>query len=53
MLFRSVPVRPGTYYFSIDPHGPLYERMLQSQSIMIYVPEGFKDLKLELFGVTK
>jgi len=49
----AVPVRPGTYYFSIDPHGPLYERMLQSQSIMIYVPEGFKDLKLELFGVTK
>lgn len=49
----AVPVRPGTYYFSIEPHGPLYERMLQSQSIMIYVPEGFKDLKLELFGVTK
>ena len=49
----AVPVRPGTYYFSIDPRGPLYERMLQSQSIMIYVPEGFKDLKLELFGVTK
>jgi type VI secretion system protein ImpJ len=49
----AVPVRPGTYYFSIDPHGPLYERMLQSQSIMIYVPEGFKELKLELFGVTK
>jgi type VI secretion system protein ImpJ len=49
----AVPVRPGTYYFSIEPHGPLYERMLQSQSIMIYVPEGFRDLKLELFGVTK
>lgn len=49
----AVPVRPGTYYFSIEPHGPLYERMLQSQSIMIYVPDGFKDLKLELFGVTK
>lgn len=49
----AVPVRPGTYYFSIEPHGPLYERMLQSQSIMIYVPEGFSDLKLQLFGVTK
>lgn len=49
----AVPVRPGAYYFSIEPHGPLYERMLQSQSIMIYVPEGFKDMKLQLFGVTK
>lgn len=49
----AVPVRPGTYYFSIEPHGPLYERMLQSQSIMIYVPDGFKEMKLQLFGVTK
>jgi type VI secretion system protein ImpJ len=48
----AIPVRPSTYYFSIEPHGPLYERMLQAQSIMIYVPSGFKDLKLELFGVT-
>lgn len=47
----AVPVRPGTYYFSIEPHGPLYERMVQGQSIMIYVPSGFRDLKLELFGV--
>jgi type VI secretion system protein ImpJ len=47
----AVPVRPGTYYFSVEPHGPLYERMLQAQSIMIYAPSGFADLKLELFGV--
>lgn len=49
----AVPVRPGMYYFGIEPHGPLYERMLQSQSIMIYVPDGFREIKLQLFGVTK
>lgn len=47
----AIPVRPGSYYFSIEAHGPLYERMLQAQSIAIYVPSGFKDLKLELMAV--
>lgn len=48
-----IPVRPGCYYFSIEPHGALYERMIDSNSIMIYVPSGFKNLKLELFAVTQ
>lgn len=48
-----IPVRPGCYYFSIDPHGALYERMLASNTIMIYVPSGFRALKLELFAVTQ
>jgi type VI secretion system protein ImpJ len=47
----AIPVRPGCYYFSIEPHGPIYERMLQAQSIAIYIPSGFKDLKLELMAV--
>ncbi len=47
----AIPVRPGTYYFSVEPHGPLYERMIASDSIMIYAPAGFKNLKLELFAV--
>lgn len=47
----AIPVRPGCYYFSLEPHGPIYERMLQAQSIAIYVPSGFKDLKLELMAV--
>ncbi|MEN3109830.1 type VI secretion system baseplate subunit TssK [Uliginosibacterium paludis] len=47
----AIPVRPGCYYFSVEPHGPIYERMLQAQSIAIYVPSGFKDLKLELMAV--
>ena len=49
----SIPVRPGCYYFSVEPHGALYERMISSNAIMIYVPSGFTNLKLELFAVTQ
>lgn len=48
----AVPVRPDTFYFLIENKGPLYERMLQAQSISIYVPAGIRDLKLELLAVT-
>ncbi|MEQ6341587.1 MAG: type VI secretion system baseplate subunit TssK [Gammaproteobacteria bacterium] len=48
----AVPVRPDTYYFSVENKGPMYERMLQAQSISIYVPSGIPDLKLELLAVT-
>lgn len=48
-----IPVRPGCYYFSIESRGSLYERMVQSRTITIYVPTVFKDLKLELFAVTR
>lgn len=48
----AIPVRPGAYYFSVEPRGPLYERMLQAQSILIYVPEGMRSLKLELVALT-
>jgi type VI secretion system protein ImpJ len=48
----AVPVRPDTYYFSIESKGAMYERMMQAQSICIYVPSGIRDLKLELLAVT-
>ncbi len=48
----AVPVRPDAMYFSIDPKGQMYERMLQAQSISIYVPSGIHDLKLDLVAVT-
>ena len=48
----AIPVRPGSYYFQIDARGALYERMLKAQSIMIYVPAGILDLKMELIAVT-
>lgn len=48
----AIPVRPGSTYFAIEARGPLYERMLKSQSIMIYVPSGIPELKLELIALT-
>jgi type VI secretion system protein ImpJ len=47
----AVPVRPGHCYFSLESRGPLYERMLQAQSITLYVPAGIQDLRLELIAV--
>ena len=47
----AIPVRPGSYYFAIDNRGPLSERMMQSQTITIYVPTGIPELRLELFAL--
>ncbi|KAF1712644.1 type VI secretion system baseplate subunit TssK [Pseudoxanthomonas kalamensis DSM 18571] len=49
----AIPVRPGSQYFALEPHGPLYERMLKSESITIYVPSGIRELKLELIALTQ
>ena len=48
----ALPVKPDTYYFSVDSKSPLYERMLQAQSLSIYVPSGIQNLRLELLAVT-
>jgi type VI secretion system protein ImpJ len=50
-LPAAVPVRPDTCYFTLEPKGQMYERMLQAQSISIYVPSGIQELKLELIAV--
>lgn len=50
-LPAAVPVRPDTSYFMLDAKGPMFERMLQAQSIAIYVPSGIRDLALELLAV--
>ncbi len=47
----AVPVRPGSYYFTLEPRGMLYERMMQAQALTIYVPAGIQDLRLELIAV--
>ncbi|MCX9154814.1 type VI secretion system baseplate subunit TssK [Niveibacterium sp. 24ML] len=49
----AIPVRPGNYYFSIEPSGPLFERMLQAQTIAVYTPSGFRDLRVELFALVQ
>lgn len=47
----AVPVRPGSYYFSLEPRGTLYERMLQAHAMTVYAPTGLPDLRLELVAV--
>lgn len=48
----AIPVRPGSCYFAIDRGGALYERMLKAQTISIYAPASYSDLKLELIALT-
>jgi type VI secretion system protein ImpJ len=48
----ALPVRPDTFYFTLESKGQMYERMLQAQSISIYVPAGIRELRLELVAVT-
>lgn len=48
----AVPVRPDTVYFVVEAKGQLYERMLQAQSVSVYVPSGMSDLRLEMVAVT-
>lgn len=47
----ALPVRPDTYYFVLENRGVLYDGMLKAQSISIYVPNGLRDLKLELIAI--
>lgn len=47
----AIPVRPGTLYFSLEPRGPLYERMLQAHAVTVYAPAGLADLRLELLAL--
>lgn len=47
----AIPVRSGVSYFEIEPNNDLYQRMLDSESICIYVPAGFQDLSIELIAV--
>jgi type VI secretion system protein ImpJ len=47
----AIPVRVGNHYFAFEPHGPIFERMLKSRSVCIYVPQALPDLKLELIAV--
>ena len=48
----AVPVRPDAVYFTVEAKGQMYERMLQAQSISIYVPGSMADVKPELVAVT-
>lgn len=47
----ALPVRVGNYYFNFEPNGQIFERMLRSRSICIYVPQALSNLKIELLAV--
>ena len=47
----AIPVRSGVSYFEIEPNNELYQRMLESETICIYIPSGFQDISLELIAV--
>jgi type VI secretion system protein ImpJ len=47
----ALPVRPDMVYFVLENRGVLYDSMLKAQSISIYVPNGIRDLKLELIAI--
>ena len=48
----AIPVRPDMVYFVLENRGALYESMIKSQSVSLYVPGGMRDLRLELIAVT-
>ncbi|BCL75814.1 hypothetical protein JHS3_15500 [Jeongeupia sp. HS-3] len=47
----AIPVRVGNHYFALEPRGDIFQRMLQSRSICIYVPQTLAELRLELIAV--
>lgn len=47
----AIPVRPGMLYFALEPRGALYEHMLKSQTVTVYIPNGLSELKLELLAL--
>lgn len=47
----AIPVRSGVSYFEIEPNNELYQRMLESETICIYIPSGFQDISIELIAV--
>ena len=47
----ALPVRPDTCYFVLENRGMLYDGMLKAQSISIYVPNGLRDLQLDLIAI--
>ena len=49
----AIPVRSGVSYFEIEPNNDLYKRMLDAESICIYIPAGFQDISIELIAVMK
>lgn len=52
-LPNALPMRLENHYFSIEPYGPVYEKMMSSHAVAFYVPSAFTNLTLELMAVFK
>lgn len=52
-LPSAIPTRLDNHYFSIEPHGRVYERMMAAQTLTFYAPSAFSNLELELMAVLK
>jgi type VI secretion system protein ImpJ len=47
----ALPVRVGNHYFALEPQGLIFDHMLKSRSVCIYVPQALLELNLELIAV--
>ncbi|WP_263264699.1 type VI secretion system baseplate subunit TssK [Pseudomonas sp. RIT-PI-S] len=52
-LPNAIPLRLDNHYFAIEPHGRVYQRMMEAQAVSFYAPSAFTNLKLELMAVLK
>jgi type VI secretion system protein ImpJ len=52
-LPNAIATRLDNHYFSIEPHGRVYERMMAAQTLAFYAPSAFTNLELELMAVLK
>lgn len=49
----AIPVRPETCYFLLSTKNGLYDNALKAQAIVIYAPDGMRELKLELIAFSQ
>ena len=47
----EISLKPGYVYFELDKKSDLYERMIKSKNLNLYIPSGFDNLILELIGL--
>ncbi len=48
----EISIKPSYVYFEMDKKNYLYERMLKSKNLNLYIPGGFDDISLELIALT-
>lgn len=48
---RQIPFSAGFVYFQVDPHGPLWEHLMQYGGLGLHVAGDFPGLRLALWGI--